>query len=408
MKKIVYIILLLALVACENTYEDSLRFSRPYYITKSYPIRLDASDILVDVQVEPPANLDAVFKIVSNDKYVFVGEKMKGVHVFEKTDSCHVKPLCFIECKYMKAFDVVDNILYCNNFIDLLAVDVEDPLQAKVKQRVSGYFNNYYNSSLNLINPGVNIYEIGYKQVVLTGIETDTNPPPDFSEYDQMYGNIIVKEIPDTLQVDKPYVGFANVEGKLFTLGYNLIAYCLYNSGTLNILQSSVNVSGYYGYPNDLRYKDGILYLLGSGGFVYWNYNNGFIQNSNYLYWYNILDVVPLIDPANSFVYTYGNAYGTYIAGNTSDMGIQSYVGLQAQGATSLVAVNDTILALGNYLTLYRYYVKDNSGLIEQVKNYPRIFGSCMLKDGNMLITANKQGLSFYDITVLEDIKPIQ
>ena len=413
MKKIVYFILLFVLVACENTYEDLHWYSRPYYLTKSYPIRLDASAILTDVQVKPPANPDAVFKIVSNDKYVFVGEKMKGIHVFEKTDASHVKPLCFIECKYMKAFDVANNILYCNNFVDLLAVDVEDPLRAKVLQRVSGHFNKYSNSSLNMNNPAANIYEIGYKTIVLTGAETDTKPAPDFSEYDQLYGNIIVKEIPDSLQVDKPYVGFTNVEGSIFTFGNNSLVLCSYNSGMLNIVQSSISVSGYYGNPKDLRYKNSILYLFGSIGFVYWDYNNITTPNTTFRNWSNLLDVVSLKEPANSFVMLYNvtNMQGEFVGFNIISGeitgGNYTATSFQTLGATSLVTVNDTILALGNQLALYRFYLKDNIQTIEQIKLYSAISGACMLKDGNVLIIANKQGLLFYDISDLGNIKLI-
>jgi hypothetical protein len=124
MKKILYISLLFALVACEDQYEISHRYSRLYYQHKIYPVWLDASDILVDIQVKSPVNPNDVFKIAANDKYFFVGEKMKGIHVYEKTDEFRVTPLCFIDCKHIKAFDVLDHVLYCNNFVDLLAVDV--------------------------------------------------------------------------------------------------------------------------------------------------------------------------------------------------------------------------------------------------------------------------------------------
>jgi hypothetical protein len=41
------------------------------------------------------------------------------------------------------------------------------------------------------------------------------------------------------------------------------------------------------------------------------------------------------------------------------------------------------------------------------IKRYPTISGSSMLKDGNTLIVANKQGLFFYDITDLRNIEQL-
>jgi len=160
MKNVFFISLLFILVACEDTYEVTHEYSRPYSISKEYPIQLDAREILVDIQIEAPVNPNEAFKIVSNEKYIFVGEKMKGVHVFEKSDESHTIPLCFIECKYIKAFDVVDNMLYCNNFVDLLVIDVTSPLQSKILHREKDYFNKYYsNSSFNfpiLYNSSIN------------------------------------------------------------------------------------------------------------------------------------------------------------------------------------------------------------------------------------------------------------
>ena len=406
MKKLFYIPLLFVLVACENIYEDTHRYSRPYYLTNNYPIYLDASEILVDIQVKPSINPDAAFKITSNDRYFFVGEKMKGIHVYEKIDESHVNPLCFIECKLMKAFDVADNLLYCNNFTDLLVIDVENPLQAKILHREKDYFNKYYNSSFNIpyyrhYQAGVDVYQIGYKTIVLEGIETDTDPAPDFSDYNQLYLNLIVKEIPADLQLDMPFTGIANVEGNIFTFGYNCLAQCSYTSGKINIIQWGLNIPNYTTImpADNLQYKDGMIFLTRYYGFLYLDYHNIMTQNQNYRSWYNVLDVVSIKDPANSFAVLSNNytitGIGTEQGGYSSD---------SFSGTTSLINVNDTILALGNELMLYQIYLQNNYLSIKQVKSYSGISGTSMLRDGDVFIVANKRGLSFYDISDLKKI----
>ena len=397
MKKIFYIAVLLAIVACEDKYENKHKYSHPYYLTKDYPILLDASEILLGIQVKPPVNPNEAFKIVSNDKYFFVGEKMDGIHVYEKIDEFHVNPLCFIECKYMKAFDVEDDILYCNDFIDLLVIDVENPLQAKIKHREKGYFNNYLNNNLNLSiysSSDTNIYyEIEYKRIVLEGIETDTNPPPDFSEYDKLYSNIIVKEILDTLQMlGKPYVGIVNIKGKIHTFGYNSLVTCSYANDFLETEPVFNYVWDNSMPPCDLRYKDNLIYIFGKDGF----------RTSLSLQYQNWMSHIPL-DAVTISNYLSIALSKEFIACFYAYMTITT----PSLGATSLININDTILALGEQLTLYRFVVGQfiESSHFELVKEYSDISGLCMIRNEDVLIVANKQGLSFYDISDLENIK---
>ena len=416
--------LLLVLVACEDKLEITNRYSRPYYLEKIYPIYLDAREILVEIQVKPSIPFDAAFKIASNEKYFFIGEKMKGIHVYEKTDESHARPLCFIECKYIKAFDVEGNILYCNNFTDLLVIDVENPLQARIKHRENRYFNDYSYSSYipYLYNQFFNnfVYVIGYKQIVLTGTETDYDPAPDFSEYDELYENFIVNEIPDTIIVDRPFVGFANIEGNIFTLGGNSLIQCSYTDGYgyntgFTMSPSGINIP-YYGNVmpiGNLLYKDGMIFITCfNSGLICLDYNNLPTQryDPNYV---NVKDIVSIKQPANSLVFItrFGYGYSDFLLhGSIIDEYFNplTYINGYISDATSLINVNNSILALSSHsITLHSVVYQDmwNSSL-RQDKQYP-FGGSSMLKEGDRLIVANPQGLFFYDISDLENIVPI-
>ena len=424
MKNIYYIVLLFILVACEDKNQVTHEYSRPYTVSKEYPIQLDVRDILVDIQVKSPVNPNTTFKIVVTDKYIFVGEMMKGVHVYEKADEFHTIPLCFIECKCIKAFDVADNMLYCNNFVDLLVVDVADPLQSKIIHRAKNYFNNYMsNSSFNfqvLYNSSIFdiVYVLGYEQVVLAGITTETEmiPIPDFTEFDVRYGNMIVTGIDNIYQTDKPYVGIINVEGNIFTLGDSSLNQCSYVSDWLNIKRSAIAIPDYLSVmpTNNLQYKDGMIFIIGENGrgFISMDYHN---QKQDYQWGYRkLLDVVSLQKPANSFAqltqydYYQGWTYNIVIA---KDGAFLQEV-LEQTTAYNMINVNDTLLVLGSsQLTLHRTNFSAISWdlvKIEQVKKYPAISGTSMLKDGNKLIVANRQGLLFYDISDLDNIMLIR
>jgi len=406
-KKTLYTALIFSLLSCEDQYTEIHRYTKQFHLTKDYPIYLDASEILIDIQVTNPIQSNKPFKIVANHSYYFVGEKMKGIHVFKKNDDYQATPLCFIKCNHLKSFDVADNILYCNNFVDLLAIDVEHPLQAKILQREREYFNNHaYDNSLKAPSIGNHIYLIGYKQIVLYGVETETNPAPNFSEYDKLYSNIMVKEIPDTLQTAKPYVGFVNIENKVFTLGttfYFPLALCSFDSGKLQITESEIN-AGYYSSPvSDLQYKGNVLYIISTNtalGFI--RDNEAFIPNNYFSNGYIPFDMVAI----KKFQYSHAVLSGRatietftydYIRGYTYESILPSL------GAACLLNVNDYILALGKQLTIYSTHLQNNP--LETMMQYSNISGNSMLQDGNTLIVAGVEGLSFYDISNLWNIK---
>jgi hypothetical protein len=393
MKNVFFVAILFVLVACEDTYKETHRYNLPYMVNLQYPVRLDASEILADIQVKPSIQPETAFKIVSNDKYFFVGEKRKGIHVYEKTGEFGANPLCFIECKHMKAFDVADNILYCNNFIDLLVVDVTDPQQAKIKHRDASFF---YSGTLSHFGDGT--YVLGCKQIRAIVTITETKPP-DFSEYDKLYGNIIVKEIPDSIQVDVPFAAFTNIEGDVYTWLNNRLALCTFASGVFEITQTTVNTQ----YPTyDLRYKDNMIFGIGISGFMYLSYfSNIFEQIQGFQYYGNnekiALDVVTMKNPVNSFAVASVNSIDCISQSHFSS--------IPTQGATSLINIDETILALGNQLTLCRYFPQKYQ--MEVVKQYSDISGLCMIRNNNVLIVANQHDILFYDISDLENITPI-
>ena len=399
------LILAVLIVSCENESETVHKYSKPYYLTKDYPVYLDASDILTDIQVKPVVHPETAFKIVSTDEYIFVGEMMKGIHVYEKTDAQHVNPLCFIECKYLKAFDVMDDYLYCNNFIDLLVVDVENPIQAKILHREKEHFNKYYNYDWNMnyiyspVTSNTRLYEIARKFVVLTGIETDTDPAPNFSEYDRLYGEIVVKAIPDTLKVNKPYVGFTRISDLMYTFGFNFLAFCSYNPSGFQLTQSvlgSMTSTSYYPAFN-LHCEDEVLFAWGNNYIHYFDYQNIQTQTKSFDYLNSPLTNASYMDPQKTFWFLSESG----ISGGLTVDGQSISKSVNIPGVAAITCVGNHIITLGNGLEVY------SAPSLGVVKKYPGISGSCMLKEGSTLITANKQGVCFYDISDLNNIQLI-
>jgi hypothetical protein len=198
MKQLFYLFLVLVLLGCEDSYEDTHRYSKLITQSKQYPVYLDMSE-MGNIQVTAKSPLSAPFKILSNDRYYFMGEMLKGVHVYEKK-TAGASYLCFIECRYIKDFELVGNRLFCNNLVDMVVVDVSNPLQINTLHRQKNHFNRFtsYKKEWNIPYMEGKGIIAGAETHELTGVITDIQPELDFSEFDQLYGNLTTKVIPDT------------------------------------------------------------------------------------------------------------------------------------------------------------------------------------------------------------------
>ena len=419
-KLLLFLVSVHAFVSCEDKYESiySQKYSTPYTTTINYPIYYDASDILVDVQVTPPVTLVSPYKIASNDKYLFIGEMMKGFHVYEKTGEHSVLPLCFIECKLSKAFDVIDEYLFCNNFADLLVIDVSNPQQASVKRRQKNHFNRYdsYVTYWNVPYTEGKGFVVDYHPVTVTAIVTDTQPEPDFSEYDKLYDNIIIKEMPLSLisgdpEASKPYVGIAKNEKEIYTFGkYNSWAVCTYQT-SFHITEQDlwhtpqpIYPTPYYysnAYPYKLFNKDGFMNIIGSGYVDCGKYNTYPSAYHHYFPDESQIDVTYMDTQDCFFILAKNRIRKTFYDDEYYEHYIEYAI---THGAVTITCVQDNIITLGDKLLVYDF--PDET--LPVVKEYPDISGICMVKHNDVLTIVNTQGVFFYDISNVNDIKLIQ
>ena len=407
---LLYLVCLLIIVSCEDEYKSV--YSYEYSTMMNYPVYYDASDILVDIQITSAITPVSPYKIASNDKYLFVGEMMKGFHVYEKTGDYSVLPLCFIECKLSKAFDVVDNFLFCNNFTDMLVIDISNPLQASISHRQKNHFNNYNNYLTDMNIPYVEEYGyiVDYKPFKVIVSSTGKTTDPIFSEADSMH----IKEMPNSLSdnptTSKPYVGIAKYEKEIYTFGrYNSWAVCTYNSGF------NVTEYGFYGglrpifqppnnyynnaFLNKLFYKDGFMCVIGTN-YIDCGKNDSILSS----YHYYFPDSSPIDVTINTqgffFILTKNQIRKTIYDDDYYEHSTEYAI---TPGAVTITCAQDKIITLGDKLRVY----DDTDAKLSFVKEYPDISGSCMVKDNEVLTIANAQGIFFYDISNINDIKII-
>ncbi len=427
MKTIIYMILLLILFGCEENVENIYRYSKIVTQSKEYPVYLDMSEI-GKIQVKLNSPIETPFKILSNDDFYFVGDMLKGVHIYEKSAGGAIY-LGFIECKYIKDFELADNQLFCNNLFDLVVIDVTNPLESNIVHRQKNYFNRFtsYKENWNIPYDEEKGLIVSKETYELTGRVTEEQPNLDFSEYDKLYGNLQTKELPKTLlddepEYDKPYIGMINLgTHEIYSYGsYNSWAICSYEAGIFRSREEDlwtykVNYRPPYYYsnafPTSMFFEDGIIYNTGKNDYSSSGYIDCIIYHETYPITYNLyfptfkpLDIsyVPNIDAF--FVLSGTTIFGAFITGN----GIPTFSYTTKEypietNAVEIITVGDSLMTLGNELSVY----SASEDEISLIKEYPEIFGACWKKEENRLVIANIKGLFIYDITNLENIQLI-
>jgi hypothetical protein len=428
MKHFFYIFLVLILFGCEDKNEDIYRYSKIKSEPKAYPVYLDMSEI-GNIQVKERLPQTEPFKIVYNDKYCFVGDRLKGIHVYEKKTGS-VSYLCFIECRYISDFEIVGNLLFCNNLVDLVVIDVSDPLHINILHRQKNHFNRYteYKQYWNFPYVEGKGLVTGSETHVLTGTVTDQQPNLDFTEFDQLYGNLTTKAIPDSWfsnysEIDRAEPGIIKVgKDEVYSCGsYNSWAICTYQAGTFSVREEDLWTASrgkyappyYYSdaYPVRMFFEDSMIYILGSLS----NHTSGYCDCSIYdekypivykLYFatFKPLDISYMPQMNAFFALSGKSVWGVFIGGDAETGFKMTYKDYQvATDAVEIFRVGDKLITLGNELSVYS--ATENE--LSLVKKYPGISGMCCAQEGNFLTVANTQGLFIYDITNLENIQLI-
>ncbi len=426
MKRYLYLFLVFVLFGCDNNFEDIHRYRHEITQTKQYPIYLDMSEI-GKIRVKLSSPQEAPFKIVSNDSYYFVGDMLKGIHVYQKNAES-INYLCFIECLYIKDLAVIDNQLFCNNFADMVVLDVSNPLQTTILHRQKNHFNRFTSYKKILWNipyaEGKGLI-VDTKQQVVSGVVTDENPTLDTSEYDKLYENLTTKTLPDSWFIEqskyvKPYVGITKVGSQIYTYGtYNSWAICSFDSKGFSMKEENLwsKPRGKYAppyyysnvYPIKLFFEDNIIYILSegynSGTFDCITYNEKYPSRlSIYKKGFMPLDITYMPNMDAFFVLWNQSIWGAFKHKDPTHNIIGNYKNYdRLTAATSIFTIGNHVVTLGKELSIYLPSEND----LKLVKNYSDISGVCYEKTGNTVVIANTQGLFKYDFNDVENIKQI-
>ncbi|MCC5945944.1 MAG: hypothetical protein JJT94_13515 [Bernardetiaceae bacterium] len=136
LKLLTYCLLLLGVTACYNLSEEVV----PGKPTEFEPLYITRSALNSSIQKKPAQPLKKPGKIYVRDPYLFINEQLKGVHIFDNRNPRSPRPLAFIEVPGCVDMAVKNNILYVDNVVDLVAIDITNPEQPREVHRIAEAF----------------------------------------------------------------------------------------------------------------------------------------------------------------------------------------------------------------------------------------------------------------------------
>lgn len=92
------------------------------------------------VQTLPPQPLKNVGKIYVKDDYLFINEVGMGIHIIDNRDPAKPVRLSFVSIPGNHELTVKDSILFADNTLDLVALNIADPRSVRVVKRIENAF----------------------------------------------------------------------------------------------------------------------------------------------------------------------------------------------------------------------------------------------------------------------------
>lgn len=104
------------------------------------PILLTRTELENAIRWEAKRTINVPAKIYTKDHFIFISEQYEGIHVIDNRDRYNPVNLGFIRVPGCVDIAMKENILYADNAIDLVALDLSDLQNIKVVKRIKNQF----------------------------------------------------------------------------------------------------------------------------------------------------------------------------------------------------------------------------------------------------------------------------
>jgi len=140
MKQIAITTIALLSIACTLTscFKDAC--TNEHTFLQRTPIFKTETEIRQDITIENPRALIKPGKIYFYKNFILLNEQREGIHLVDNSDPANPVKVSFIGIPGNIDMAVKNNVLYADNFIDLLAIDITNPEKPLLKNRTENVF----------------------------------------------------------------------------------------------------------------------------------------------------------------------------------------------------------------------------------------------------------------------------
>ena len=104
------------------------------------PIYLSYAELRTPVMAVDPVDIGTTGKIYVKDSYIYINELYEGTHVIDNTDPSSPQKIAFIPIPGNVDMAIKGTTLYADSYVDLVAIDIADPLNAVEVARIEDAF----------------------------------------------------------------------------------------------------------------------------------------------------------------------------------------------------------------------------------------------------------------------------
>lgn len=193
MKNYFYLFILITGSFClQSCLQDKCDAVREYI--QYDPVYMTAEQIRAGISLEEPRTLEDPGRLYLYDQYLFINDAGKGIHIYDNSDKTNPQNIGFISIPGNFDLAIRDNILYADNTMDLIAIDISDMSNIALIERIEDAFTHYesnlgyviYNRKTNIIEsvrcdqPEFGLNQFNRENVVFIDASTD----PTFETFD--------------------------------------------------------------------------------------------------------------------------------------------------------------------------------------------------------------------------------
>jgi len=161
-----YLVVIMIVIASFSSCRDRIYEKITY--TAKVPIYLDFDTFRKSVVKTDGSSLQNPGKIYFKDNYLFINEINEGIHVIDNSNPAVPLNLAFIQIPGNMDIAIRNNILLADSYIDLVAIDITDPLNPVEVDRIQNAFPNV----LPMLDYTYPVYGLDFTKGVVTGWET--------------------------------------------------------------------------------------------------------------------------------------------------------------------------------------------------------------------------------------------